>query len=93
LSKVEFLVDENILGLDRHLETLEIIFRKVGDPKCPPLGSSDPEVAKFAKREELVVVTSDDNLKKQCELIDVDCVFMDLRDFAKKVRTYADSHA
>jgi len=93
LSNVEFLVDENILGLDRHLETLEIKFKKVGGLKCPPLGSSDPEVAKFAKREELVVVTNDDNLKKQCELIDVDCVFMDLRDFAKKVRGYADSHA
>ncbi len=48
-------------------------------------------MAKFAKEKELIVVTNDDKLTKQCELLDVDFVFMDLRDFAKKVKEYADS--
>jgi len=92
LSNIEFLIDENVLGLDRYLDTFNIKYRKVGGPDCPPLGSDDPTVAKFAKKDSLVVITSDDNLKKQCELFDVEFVFTDLRDFAKKIRDYADSH-
>jgi len=92
LSDIEFLIDENVLGLARYLDTLEIKYRKVGDKECPPLRSDDPTVAKFAKKETLVVVTSDDKLKKQCELFDVDCVFYDMTDFAKKVKKYAGSH-
>jgi len=93
LSDIEFLVDQNILGLDRYLDTFDIKYRKVGDQDCPPLGSDDPTVAKFADKENLVVVTNDDDLQKQCELFDVECVFMDLRDFARKVKEYANSHA
>lgn len=91
-SKVEFLIDENILGIDRYLASWDMKFRKVGDPDCPPLGSDDPIVAKFAKKNNLVVVTNDDNLQKQCEPLDVDCVIMDLRDLAKKVKEYVESH-
>jgi len=89
---MKFLLDENVLGLDRYLDTFELKYRKIGDPECPKKGSDDPTVAKFAHKEKLVVVTSDDNLKKQCELFKVECVFMDLRDFARKVKEYADSH-
>lgn len=92
MSDIEFLIDENVLGLDRYLSSLDIRFRKVGDPDCPPKGSDDPMVAKFAHRNSLVVVTNDDNLKKQCEILNVGCVFMDLRDFARKVKEYANSH-
>jgi len=92
MSDIEFLVDENILGLDRYLDTFDIKYRKVGDKDCPPKESDDPTVAKFAKKEGLVVVTNDDNLNKQCELYGVDCVFSDLRDFARKVKEFADSH-
>jgi len=81
---IDFLLDENILGLDRYLDAYDVKYRKIGDPECPPKGSKDPIVAKFAKDNSLVVVTNDDNLSKQCELLDVDVVFMDLRDFAKK---------
>ncbi|MGI0057951.1 MAG: hypothetical protein ACREAK_11350, partial [Nitrosarchaeum sp.] len=59
---------------------------------CPAKGSSDPIVAKFAKENNLIIVTNDDKLTKQCELLDIGFVFMDLRDFAKKVKAYADSH-
>jgi len=91
-SKVEFLIDENVLGIDRHLSSLNIKYRKVGDPDCPQLGSDDPAVAKFAQKNNLVVVTNDDKLLKQCELLDVNCVIMDFRDLARKVKNYADSH-
>lgn len=89
---MEFLIDENILGLDRYLDTFEIKYRKVGDLGCPKKGSDDPTVAKFAHKEKLVVATNDDDLQKQCDLFGVPCVFMDLRDFARKVKQYADSH-
>jgi len=89
---IEFLVDENVLGLNRYLDSFNIKYRKVGDQDCPKLGSDDPIVAKFADENNLVVATNDDKLKKQCDLIDVECVFMDMTDFAKKVKEYAASH-
>jgi len=92
MPNIEFLIDENILGLDRYLLSLDIKFKKIGDPDCPPKGSDDPTVAKFAHKNKLVMITNDDNLKKQCEILDVGCVFMDLKDFARKIKDYAESH-
>jgi predicted nuclease of predicted toxin-antitoxin system len=89
---VEFLIDENILGLDRYLDGMDIKYRKIGDKDCPAKGAKDSEVAKFAKTESLVVITNDDKLTKQCDALDVEYVFQDLRDLAKKVREYSDSH-
>jgi len=91
LSDIEFLIDENVLGLSRYLKTFDIKHRSVGDPTCPEKGSDDDEVAKFAKKENLIVLTNDDNLKKQCDLFDVKCIFNDLTDFAKKVKEYTES--
>jgi len=34
----------------------------VGDENCPKLGSDDPTVAKFADKENLVVLTNDDKI-------------------------------
>jgi len=48
--------------------------------------------AKFANKENLIVVTNDDNLKKQCELFEVKYVFSDLTDFARKIKAYSESH-
>lgn len=92
MPNIEFLIDENVLGLDRYLLSLDIKFKKIGDPDCPPKGSDDPTVAKFAHKNKLVMITNDDNLKKQCEILDVGCVFMDLKDFARKIKDYAESH-
>jgi len=92
LPDIEFLIDENVLGLARYLDMFDFKYRKVGDKDCPILRSDDPIVAKFAKKENLVVLTNDDNLKKQCELFDVKFVFSDLTDFARKVKEYVDSH-
>ena len=44
MSDTEFLVDENVLGLARYLDTFDIKYRKVGDENCPPLKSDDPTV-------------------------------------------------
>jgi len=91
MSNIEFLIDENVLGLDRYLDTFGIKYRKVGDENCPPLKSDDPTVAKFADKENLIVLTNDDKLKKQCDLFGVKYVFSDLTDFARKVKKYVDS--
>ena len=92
LSYIEFLIDENVLGLARYLDTFDIKYRKVGDENCPPLKSDDPTVAKFAHKEKLIVLTNDDKLKKQCDLFGVKCVFNDLTDYARKIKEYADSN-
>ncbi|MCV0366386.1 MAG: hypothetical protein K5798_03850 [Nitrosopumilus sp.] len=91
-STIPFLVDENILGIARHLESFDIKFRSIGDPDCPPRGSDDPTVAKFAKKYGFVVVTNDDKLQKQCESLDVPCIVSTLSDLARKVKAYANSH-
>lgn len=91
-NKIEFLIDENVLGVGRYLESMEINYKKIGDSGCPELVSDDPTVAKFAKENNLVIVTMDEKLQKQCNLIDVDCILFDLVDLAKKVQTYANSH-
>ena len=53
MSNIEFLIDENVLGLDRYLDTFDIKYRKVGDPDCPEKGADDLIVAKFAKKENI----------------------------------------
>ena len=92
MSDMEFLIDENVLGLARFLDTYDIKYRKIGDENCPKLGSDDSVVAKFADKENLVVLTRDDKLKKQCDLFGVKCVDHNLSDFAKKVKEYRDSN-
>jgi len=81
-----------VLGLARRLDTFGIKYRKIGDVGCPDKRSDDPTVVKFAEKENLVVLTNDDKLKKQCDLINVECILNDLTDFAKKVKEYADSN-
>ena len=45
-----------------------------------------------SQKHNLVIITNDDKLTKQCDSLDVRYVFQDLRDFAKKVKEYANSH-
>lgn len=90
-SNIEFLIDENILGIDRYLKSFDIKFRSIGDTDCPSRGSDDPTVAKFAQSHGLVVVTNDDKLQKQCEFLGVPCIAQTLTDLANKVKIYAES--
>lgn len=53
MQGVEFLLDENALGLDRFLEN-RVRYRKVGGEGSPAKGASDPEIVKFAKENGLV---------------------------------------
>ena len=92
MSDIKFLIDENVLGIDRYLDGYYIKYIKIGDPDCPKKGSKDSIVAKFAHDNNLVVITNDDDLAKQCDPLNVNFVFSDLRDFAKKVKDYVDSH-
>lgn len=90
MSNIEFLIDENILGIDRYLEN-NVKYRKVGDESCIPKGSPDHEVAKFAKDNNLIIVTNDENLIKQCKLFEIKFIILDLIvDLAKKVLKYHD---
>ena len=84
---MEFLLDENVLGLERYLEN-DVKYRKIGDVNCLTKGTSDPEVAKFAKTNDLVIVTKDDKLIKQCKFLGVDFVSYDDGDFARKIIGY-----
>ena len=54
MSDIEFLIDENVLGLDRYLDTFGLKYRKIGDKNCPPLKSDDPTVARFADSQRYV---------------------------------------
>jgi len=88
---VEFLIDEHLLGIDRFLEG-HVKFIRVGDDERLPLGSSDPSVAKFAKDNNLIIVTNDGKLLKQCNLLGIEFVTLDLVvDLARKVLKYPDS--
>ena len=88
---VKFLIDEQLLGIDRYLEG-HVKFIRVGDDEERlPLGSSDPKVAQFAKDNDLIIVTNDGKLIKQCNLLEIEFVALDLVvDLARKVLKYDD---
>ena len=84
----EFLLDENVLGLARYLDG-KVKFKKIGDEDCPSKESPDPQVARFAKEHNLVIVTNDEKLEKQCRLFDIACVSIDMQlELVKRVLSY-----
>ena len=84
---VEFLLDENVLGLDRFLKH-RVNYRMVGDVDCPAKEADDPEIVKFARENGLVIVTKDSKMVEQCEFEGVKYVTFTDIDFAKKVTEY-----
>ena len=88
---VKFLIDEQLFGIDRYLEG-HVKFIRVGDDEERlPLGSSDPKVAQFAKDNDLIIVTNDGKLIKQCNLLEIEFIALDLVvDLARKVLKYED---
>ena len=86
----EFLLDENALGLDRFLEN-HVKYRKVGDTGCPALKTKDPEIVKFAKENNLIIVTKDIKMVDACKFEKMEYVTFDNSDFAKKVIEYSES--
>ena len=90
MNDVEFLLDENVLGLARFLEN-RVKYRKVGDNGCPIKEAEDPVVVKFAKDNSMVIVTKDIKMIEQCEFEGVDYVTFNDIDFAKKIVRYPNS--
>lgn len=83
-EKPTVLIDENSLDVSRYLGMLNVNIIKVGDPDAPDFGSSDEEVAKYAKNHNYIVITRDDNLVKQCRVFDVEVIETGIEDLAKK---------
>jgi len=67
MTNIEFLLDENVLGLARFLEN-RVKYRKVGDNGCPAKEADDPEIVKFARENNLVIVTKDIKMIDECKL-------------------------
>ena len=87
---MEFLLDENVLGLARFLEN-RVKYRKVGDNGCPDKEADDPEIVKFAKENNLIIVTKDIKMIKECEFENMKYITLDDTDFAKKIVNYSNS--
>ncbi len=87
----EFLLDESILGLGRYL--IGIKYKKVGDEGCPAKEASDEQVVEYAMKNNLVIVTKDDKMIKQCGMLNVNCMNVDLDvELVKKIKDYNNSN-
>ena len=87
MSSIEFLLDENVLGLARFLEN-RVKYRKVGDNGCPAKEAEDPEIVKFAIENNLIIVTKDIKMIEECQFENVEYVTFNDIDFARKVVKY-----
>ena len=87
---MEFLLDENVLGLARFLEN-SVKYRKVGDNGCPSKEADDPEIVRFAKENNLTIITKDIKMIQECKFENIKYVTIDDTDFAKKILNYSNS--
>ena len=87
----EFLLDENVLGLDRYLTGIK--YKKIGDEGCPAKGADDKQVVEYAMKNNLVIVTGDSKMIKQCGILNVNCISIDLeKELLKKIKEYNNSN-
>ena len=84
---MKFLLDENVLGLDSFLKN-RVEYCKVGDDKCPDRTADDPEIVKFAKDNNLIIVTKDIKMINECKFESVKYITINDLDFAKKIINY-----
>ena len=88
---VEFLLDENILGLDRYLTGIK--YKKIGDEGCPAKKTDDKEVVEYAMKNNLVIVTEDGKMIKQCKILNLNCVSINLvEELVEKIKDYNNSN-
>ena len=87
----EFLLDENILGLDRYLTGIK--YKKIGDEGCPAKKTDDKEVVEYAMKNNLVIVTEDGKMIKQCKILNLNCVSINLvEELVEKIKDYNNSN-
>ena len=87
----EFLLDENVLGLGRYL--IGIKYKKIGDEGCPAKKTDDKQVVEYAMKNNLVIVTGDGKMIKQCGFLNVNCIGIDLEEeLVKKIKEYNNSY-
>ena len=82
---ITLLIDEDSLGVDRYLGELDVKITKVGNIPELPFGTDDPIVAKYAKKNNCIVVTRDDKMVKACNFHDVKVISTGIEDLARKV--------
>jgi len=87
-EKLNFLIDEDSLGVERYIATMNVNIKKVGSVDELPYGVADEIVAQYAKEYNYVVITQDENLVKQCNVHKIKTVSVGIEDLAKKVLQY-----
>lgn len=80
----KFLLDETVLELEDFLKS-NVQFRKVGDVDYPAKRATNSTVVKFAKENNLVLVTRDEKMVNQCRDEGVEYITLNDLDFAKKI--------
>ena len=79
------LIDEDSLGVDRYLSELDAKIIKVGSIPKLPKETTDPIVAKYAKANNCIVITRDDNMVKACNFHEVKVISIGIDDLTRKV--------
>ena len=82
---VSLLIDEDSLGVDRYLSELDVKIIKVGDIPELPKGTEDPVVAKYAKANNCIIITRDDNMVKACNFYKVKVISIGIIDLGEKI--------
>ncbi len=84
---ISLLIDEDSLGVDRYLSELDAKIIKIGDDDVPelPKGTKDPIVAKYAKDNNCIVITRDDNMVKACNFYKVKVISIGIIDLGEKI--------
>ena len=85
------ILDENARFCHRYLTGIK--YKKIGDEGCPAKEADDKQVVEYAMENNLVIVTKDDKMIKQCGMLDVNCINVDLDvELVKKINAYNNSN-
>ena len=76
------------------LEHLKEMKYSLGDDGCPAKGADDKQVVEYAMKNNLVIVTGDSKMIKQCDVLDVNLYqYLNLeKELLKKIKEYNNSN-